>query len=233
MKSRLCLLCALFFAAASYAQELNTLTEKEKADGWKLLFDGKTLTGWNSWRTKKQLEADKWSVADAAIALNGRGGGDIYTAEPYEHYELALEWKSSGNSGIFIRVNPAVKGAIYGPAPEMQIMPDHAKALRSTDAGGLYALYEIQGESKVIHKGGWNSVRIRIVNNKATHWLNGQKLYEYEIGSEDWTTRLMKSKFKKNPTFGTHANGHIGFQDHGHAVAFRNIKIRVLDAEGK
>jgi hypothetical protein len=233
MKSRLCLFIALIFAAAVHAQELNTLTDQEKADGWKLLFDGKTLTGWNSWKTKKQVVAGKWTVTDGALSLGGKGGGDLYTADPYEHYELTLEWKTSGNSGIFIRVNPAVKGAIYGPAPEVQVMPDHEKALRSTDAGGLYALYEIQGESKVIHKDGWNTVRIRIVNNKGTHWLNGQKLYEYEIGSEDWTKRLMASKFKKNPTFGTYANGHIGFQDHGHGVAFRNIKIRVLNAEGE
>lgn len=224
-------LLVLALAIASHAQDHNTLTDAEKADGWKLLFDGKTLDGWNSWRGKKQLEADKWQAKDGELALTGKGGGDIYTAEPYEHYELSLEWKSQGNSGIFIRVDPAAKGAIYGPAPEIQIMPDHAKALRSTDAGGLYALYEIQGESKVIHKDGWNSVRIRIVNNKGTHWLNGQKLYEYEIGSEEWKARLMESKFKKNPTFGTHANGHIGFQDHGSTVSFRNIKIRVLAPE--
>jgi hypothetical protein len=231
MKSLICLL-SLVLVVTVAAQAPNTLTDAEKADGWKLLFDGKNLDGWNSWRGRKALEAGKWQAKDGELALTGKGGGDIYTAEPYEHFELYLEWKTKGNSGIFIRVNPAAPGAIYGPAPEVQIMPDHAKALRSTDAGGLYALYEIQGESKVIHKDGWNAVRIRLVNNKATHWFNGQKVYEYEIGSEDWKARLMKSKFKKNPDFGTHANGHIGFQDHGAMVSFRNIKIKVLDAEG-
>ncbi|MFT5130298.1 MAG: hypothetical protein ACI8W8_003928, partial [Rhodothermales bacterium] len=80
MKSRLCLFIALIFAAAVHAQELNTLTDQEKADGWKLLFDGKTLTGWNSWKTKKQVVAGKWTVTDGALSLGGKGGGDLYTA---------------------------------------------------------------------------------------------------------------------------------------------------------
>ena len=84
----------------------NTLTEQEKADGWQLLFDGKSADQWSSWKTKKPLELDKWTIEDGTLTLN-RGGGDIYTTKTYENYELVLEWKTTGNSGILIRVDPS------------------------------------------------------------------------------------------------------------------------------
>ena len=218
------LLTFVFVGGVRAEDALNQLTDQEKKDGWKLLFDGKTFAGWNNWKTKKALEGEKWAIEDGALTLK-KGGGDIYTAEPYENFELSLEWKTTGNSGILLRVDPKVKGPIYKVAPEMQIERDAGK--RSTSAGGLYALYEIEGE-KIIHPNGWNTVRIRLVDGKGTHWFNGKKLYEYTIGSDDWNARVAKSKFKNWKGFAETAKGHIGLQDHGATISFRNIKIKVI-----
>lgn len=216
------------FASYSIAEDapLNTLTQEEKAAGWKLLFDGTSTDGWMSWRTKEPLKEGKWKVVDGILKLAERGGGDIYTAEAYENFEFSVEWKTKGNSGLFIRVDPTVKGAIYSVAPEVQIERSQGKG--STSAGGLYALYEITGEKK-LNPDGWNEYRIKMVDGHGTHWLNGEKLYEYTIGSDEWNQRVAKSKFKgKLDKFGMTAKGHIGFQDHGAEVAFRNVKIRRL-----
>ncbi|MEK6238325.1 MAG: DUF1080 domain-containing protein [Planctomycetales bacterium] len=221
------LLAGCLLSTAAFAESPNSLTDKEKKEGWKLLFDGKTLKGWNAWQGRKPVEEGKWVVADGAMQLN-KGGGDIYTADAFENYELSLEWKTTGNSGLLLRVDPSSKGPIYGVAPEMQIERD--KGTRSTSAGGLYALYDIEGE-KVIHPQGWNHVRIRLVDGHGVHWLNGQKLYEYQIGSDDWNARVAKSKFKNNKGFGLTKKGHIGLQHHGAVVSFRNLKIRELKSE--
>ncbi len=211
------------------AEEANALSDAEKNDGWELLFDGKTLAGWNSWKTKKPLESGAWMVKDGALTLTGKGGGDIYTAEPCENYEFTVEWKTTGNSGILIRVDPSASGPIYGVAPEIQIDRDSPESLKSTSAGGLYSLYEIPLKEKKINPDGWNHVRILMVDGHGEHWFNGDKVADYQIGSEDWRNRVLASKFEKAvDRFGMTANGHLGFQDHGHEVAFRNIKIRTL-----
>ena len=223
------LLAAFVVVANVNAGEPNTLTDAEKKAGWKLLFDGKTLNGWNSWRTKKAVKAGKWQAVDGALTLTGKGGGDVYTAEPYENFDFSVEWKTTGNSGIFIRVDPSVRGAIYSVAPEVQVIRDSPQATKSTSAGGLYALYEMTVKEKKINPDGWNTMRIRMVNGHGEHWFNGDKVADYQIGSDDWNARHQKSKFKKIANFGLNANGHLGFQDHGAKVAFRNIKILVLD----
>jgi hypothetical protein len=227
MKITLAIAAALALSSVLRA-ELNSLTEAEAKDGWKLLFDGKSTAGWMSWKTKKPLEPGAWVIEDGALTLKGNGGGDIYSAEAYENFELSLEWKTKGNSGILFRVNPKDSGPIYRVAPEIQI--ERSKGKSSTDAGGLYALYDIavEGEKK-IDPDGWNEVRIRLVDGKGTHWLNGQKVAEYEIGSDDWKKKVAASKFADWEGFAETAKGHVGLQDHGAEVAFRNIKIRVIE----
>lgn len=226
----LCTILALTFSLSAFAEEPNSLSDKEQKEGWKLLFDGKSVKGWNSWKTKKPLEAGKWKVVDGALTLAEKGAGDIYTTKAYENYELVMEWKTEGNSGILLRVNPKSKGPIYKVAPEMQI--ECTKGNNSTSAGGLYNLYNIEGE-KVIHPDGWNKVRIRLVNGEGTHWFNGKKVYSYKIGSKDWNERVAKSKFKDWKGFGETVKGHIGLQDHGAKVMFRNIKIKEIKDEKK
>jgi len=220
--------CAIAVAMSPLAfGEDNTLTAAEKKEGWKLLFDGKSATGWNSWKTKKPLKLGAWVVEDGALTLKNKNAGDIYTTEAYENFELSLEWKTKGNSGILIRVNPEAGGPIYKVAPEVQI--ERSKGKASTDAGGLYALYPIavEGEKK-INPDGWNTVRIRLVDGKGTHWFNGQKVAEYEIGSEDWNRKVAASKFAKWKGFAETRKGYLGLQDHGAQVSFRNVKIKVI-----
>lgn len=208
---------------------LNALTAEEKADGWKLLFDGGTAKGWNSWKTKQPLELGSWVVKDGVLTLQ-KGGGDIYTTDAFENYELSLEWKTTGNSGILIRVDPNAGGPIYSVAPEMQI--ERKMGDSDTSTGALYDIISVEGE-KVIHEDGWNHVKIRMVNGEGTHWFNGHKIYSYKIGSDDWNERIAGSKWKNKKGFAETAKGHIGLQDHGAAVSFRNIKIRELPGGGK
>ncbi|NNC88481.1 MAG: DUF1080 domain-containing protein [Akkermansiaceae bacterium] len=225
MKATIALLLAL--APLAFGGEPNTLTEAEKKEGWKLLFDGKTTKGWKSWKTKKKLETGAWVIEDGALVLKGKGAGDIYTAKKYENFDFSVDFKTKGNSGVLFRVDPEVPGPIYKVAPEVQI--ERSTGKKSTDAGGLYALYEIACEGdKPMKPDGWNTIRIRLENNKGTHWFNGVKVAEYEIGSEDWKKRVAESKFKDWKGFAETAKGHIGLQDHGAEVAFRNIKMRVL-----
>ena len=203
----------------------NTLTEQEKSDGWKLLFDGKTAQGWNNWRTKKPLALGKWTIADGVFSL-GKGGGDIYTSQAFENFELLLEWKTAGNSGILIRVDPEAGGAIYSVAPEMQI--ERKLGDSDTATAALYDIYPVQGKT-TINADGWNMVRIRMLNGKGTHWFNGIKVYSYQIGSADWNKRIASSKWRNKTGFAETAKGHIGLQDHGAKVSFRNIKIRAIN----
>lgn len=225
MKFLTTLLLLPLLISSAQAEDHNVLTAEEKTAGWELLFDGKTGTNWNNWKTKKPLELGTWVVEEGQLTLKGKGGGDIYTTKAYENYELTLEWKTKGNSGILIRVNPESKGPIYKVAPEMQI--ERSTGKKSTDAGGFYGLYEVDCEGdKKINPDGWNTVKIRLVNGKGTHWFNGVKVVEYEIGSDDWNAKVAKSKFKNWEGFAETAKGHIGLQDHGAQVSFRNVKIR-------
>ena len=109
----------------------------------------------------------------------------------------------------------------------MQI--ERSKGKKSTDAGGLYALYPIavEGEKK-INPDGWNTVRIKLVDGKGTHWFNGQKVSEYHIGSDDWNKKVAESKFATWKGFAETKKGHLGLQDHGAQVSFRNVKIKEI-----
>lgn len=206
----------------------NTLTDAEKSAGWRLLFDGQTTAGWRNYG--KQTISDGWKVEDGALTRTG-AGGDIITTDQFGNFELSLEWKiePGGNSGIFYRAVED-KDEIYWNAPEVQVLddanhPDGRSRLQS--AGALYDLYEVPpGIVKPANE--WNTVRLVASEAHVQHWLNGVKVVEYEIGDRDWDSRIAGSKFGPYKKFGRSPRGHIGLQDHGNIVAFRNIKIRVL-----
>ena len=206
----------------------NTLTNAERAAGWRLLFDGRTGAGWRGYR-QAALPAG-WQVKDGALTRVG-SGGDIITNEQFKNFELALEWKIApgGNSGIFYRASED-SDAIYWNAPEMQVLDDarHPDGQsRLTSAGAAYGLYPAPA-GVVQPANEWNAVRLIVNGNHVEHWLNGVKMVEYEFGSPDFQAKVKDSKFAPHPNFGKNAAGHIGLQDHGDRVAFRNIKIRVL-----
>ena len=206
----------------------NTLTAAEKAAGWKSLFDGKTTAGWRDYG--KDSLSDGWQVQDGALTRVG-AGGDIITNDQFRNFELSIDWKIElgGNSGVFYRASEE-KDEIYWNAPEMQVLddakhPDGTNPLQS--AGAAYDLYPAPRGH--VHPGGeWNSARLIVNGNHVEHWLNGFKMVEYEIGSRDWDSKIAGSKFAPHKQFGKNAQGHIGLQDHGNVVAFRNIKIKVL-----
>jgi cytochrome c len=214
----------------------NTLSEAEKAAGWKLLFDGKTTAGWHSFNQK--TAAKKWVVQDGALTLDPKapgaveGNGDLVTDGDFANYELCLEWKISdcGNSGVIYNVveDPKYDWA-WQTGPEMQIIdnachPD-GKILKHR-AGDLYDLVSVSKET-VKPAGQWNEARLVNRNGKVEHWLNGSKVVEVDMTGEAWEKLIAGSKFKGMPDFGRKTSGHIMLQDHGgDRVWFRNVKIR-------
>jgi hypothetical protein len=211
---------------------LNTLTSAEKAAGWKLLFDGKTLEGWHNF--KRETVRPGWQVKDGALAcVDPHDAGDIVTAEQFGAFELQLDYNISegGNSGIMYHVTDE-GGAAWATGPEFQL-EDNAKASDPQRCGWLYALYQPPIDPKTDKPmdatkpaGQWNHIRLLISPEKCEHEINGLKYFEYVLGSEDFKSRVAKSKFSKMPGFAKSETGRIALQgDHGQ-VSFRNIKVR-------
>ena len=204
---------------------MNTLTAAEQAAGWRLLFDGKTTAGWRAYGAGTMPAG--WQVVDGVLTRVS-AAADIITKEQFGDFELTLEWAGEGgNSGIFYR---AVEGLewIYHGAPEYQVLDDarHRDGRSElTSAGANYSLYP--GPRGVVKPAGeWNTTRIIARGPHVEHWLNGQKVVEYEQGSADWARRVAAAKFAAWPAYGKAMRGHIGLQEHGGRVEFRNLKIR-------
>ncbi len=213
-------------------QQVNALSGQEKEEGWELLFDGQNINNWRGYR--KESVPSGWTVDGDALHFTGEQSGDIITKNEYENFELALEWKISegGNSGIFFNVVEDDKFKnVYDTGPEMQVLDDdrHPDAKQNPGkriAGSNYDLY--QPSTKAKPAGEWNSIRIVKNNNQVEHWMNGEKVVEYELGSDKWKQDVKNSKFVSMPDYGLSKKGHIALQDHGDKVWFRNIKIRKL-----
>ncbi len=225
------LLAVILAALPAWAddQSSNTLTDAEKAAGFKLLFDGKTTAGWRGY--KKDAIPDGWKVVEGSLTRVG-GGGDIISEEQFGSFEFLVDWRVApgGNSGIMYHVQESEK-ASYMTGPEYQVLdnerhPDGKSKM--TSAGSCYALYP---PTKDVCKpaGEWNQTKIIIKGSQVEHWLNGTKVVEYEKGGEEWNKKIAESKFKQWAQFGKPKHGHICLQDHGDKVEYRNIKIRVLE----
>lgn len=221
------LLTALPGTAAEDAKSPNTLTDQEKKDGWKLLFDGKSLDGWRKF--KKQVTAG-WTVQDGAIMLEKPGSGDLMTVAKYGNFEFAIDFKfeSGNNSGIIYRCSED-GGTTYTTGPEMQVMthPPTASKLGKNGGGSLYDMYE-PTSNPFKGAGEWTTFKIVCNGKHIEHWVNGVKVVDCEMGSEDWNTRLAASKWKNVKLFASQPTGYIALQDHGGKLAFRNVKIKVL-----
>ncbi|QDU63070.1 hypothetical protein Pan216_39450 [Planctomycetes bacterium Pan216] len=219
----------LMMAGPSWAEKTsapNTLSEKEKQEGWKLLFDGKTLEGWTGFRADKPGKG--WKVVDGTIARVEKGAGDIMTAEPYASFELSLDYKISpkGNSGLMYHVTKE-EATPWRTGPEIQIQDNDGYDPQK--AGWLYQLYSSEVDATK-PPGEWNNLRVLITPEKCATYMNGVKYYEYVKGSDDWDQRVAKSKFNQFPKFGKATSGYICLQDHGNPVEFRNIKIRPISS---
>jgi hypothetical protein len=221
-----------FAALGVSAGEPNTLTDEEKAAGWKLLFDGATSAGWVGIGTT-EFPASGWEVEGGTLH-HSNGGGDIVTVESYEDFELTWDWKipTGANSGVKYNLPDPTKNIGF----EYQLLddenhPDGIKGGRKHQTGSLYDLFEPALDKKVNPVGEWNSSRIVVRGNHVEHWLNGGKTVEFEIGSEALQAAIAESKYKNVPNFGTKLKSPILLQDHGDETTFRSIKIRVLDAK--
>ncbi|MCU0397765.1 MAG: DUF1080 domain-containing protein [Cyclobacteriaceae bacterium] len=212
----------------------NTLTEAQKAEGWQLLFDGQTTSGWRNFNSTTIGSA--WVVDDEALHLNNsseEGRGDIITDAEFENFELSLEWKidSCGNSGIMFNVVEDPKYQyVWLTGPEMQVLdndchPD-AKIIKHR-AGDLYDLISCSTET-VKPAGEWNQVRIVSQNGSYQFWLNGTNVVNFTMHTPEWDALVAGSKFKEMPDFGKATKGRISLQDHGDKVWYRNIMIKPL-----
>lgn len=229
------------FLSSCVSTSYNRLTKVEATDSWKLLFDGKTLDGWRDYNGDK-LTAP-WFVENGTITAKGSGAdqhGYIVTDKIYENFELVWDWKiaDGGNSGMLYHVieNPAFS-VPYVTGPEYQLIdnigfPGKLKDWQKTAAD--YAMH-IADTTKLIIKpaGEWNSSKIIFDNGHVEHWLNGEKVVEFEAWTDDWFARKHSGKWENEPEYGIARKGVICLQDHGSAAWFRNMKIKELPRKAK
>jgi len=228
--SLLVMLPAAGFLAAGPAAAENQLSESERAAGWKLLFDGETTDGWRNYA--KDGISDGWRVVDGALSRVARGAGDIVTDDQYDRFDLSLEYRISkgGNSGLMYHVTET-EPAPWQSGPEIQIQ-DNAAGRDPQKAGWLYQLYQAEVDA-TRPAGEWNTLYLRVTPEQCVQTVNGVRYARYVKGSKDWDDRVAASKFRKYPNFGKANRGHICLQDHGNAVAFRNIKLRALPEDSE
>ena len=207
----------------------NMLSSAEQGAGWRLLFDGTTLNGWRGYRMDSMPRG--WSVVNGEMTKTG-GSRDIVTKEQFGDFELVFDWKLTrgGNAGVFFRGTEEYD-RIYWSAPEYQLLDDPNAAdgrNRLTAAGAAYGLWPAPaGVVKAADE--WNTTKIVARGAHVEHWLNGQKLLEYEAWGPEWAEKVKASKFRDYPNFGLAKSGLIGFQgDHGGTLSLRNIKLRPL-----
>ena len=223
----------------------NTLTGNEQTDGWKLIWDGKTTTGWRGSATAA-FPQKGWTVEDGMLIPNkgeNKGGGDIVTEKRFKNFILEVDFKitEGANSGIkyFIQAEPG-KGDTRGF--EYQVLDDarHPDAKMGVNGnrtlGSIYDLVPPNSQDfdpsqpikRVNGIGQWNRARIEVNGDRVAHYLNGVKIIEISKKSKTFKDAIQKSKFNNTPGFGEFEDGHILLQDHGHEVAYRNIKIKEL-----
>ena len=230
----------------------NTLTPTERAAGWRLLFDGRTLAGWRG-LGYDTVPTAHWVVVDGAIKKIASGnvprvsdgrplnGGDLMTVDTFGDFELTWEWTVTpgANSGVKYNVSEEMsvgQGGSGGPSHsalgfEYQILDDDRHEdgkLPTHRSGGLYDLIA-PGETKHLRPvGEWNRSTVIFRGNHGEHWLNGQKVVEFDLGTARMDSLLAKSKYRSIPDFADRRKGHIVLQDHGDEVYFRNLKVRPL-----
>jgi Domain of Unknown Function (DUF1080) len=219
----------------------NTLSARERAAGWKLLWDGRTSAGWRGAKLTT-FPAQGWEMRDGVLSVlqtEGReaaAGGDIVTVDEYENFELTLEYRLTrgANSGIKYFVNTALNtGAGSAIGCEFQLLDDavHPDAKLGVNGNRTNAgLYDLIPPRNVRFNGieAWNRARIVVRGTHVEHWLNGFRTVEYERGTQEWRALVDHSKYTIWPNFGEAKRGNILLQDHGNAVSFRSVKLRPL-----
>jgi hypothetical protein len=239
MKTRLCLVPVLALgvsfltaalAAAEFASVPNTLSAAEKADGWRLLFDGKAPKGWRGYR-KKEFPKQGWVIEEGCLKkVAGVNGGDIVTEAEFEDFELSWEWKlpPKANNGIKYLVLESRPGA---PGQEYQMIDDSLVKNPLQKTASFYEVLPPGPNAKPKPMGEWNSSRIVVRGNQVEHWLNGERVLAYELSSPEVKAGVAKSKFKDAPGFGEKCRGRIMLTDHHDEASYRNLKLREFPVE--
>lgn len=205
----------------------NELSSAEKKAGWRLLFDGKSLAGWRNYK-KPDAPKQGWVVENGCLKLQEKGGGgDIVTTEKFTDYDLRWEWKIPAKSNNGLKYLVSEKRA--APGPEYQMIDDAVNEPANRSTATVYDVLP-KTKSKPTLIGEWNSSRIVVQGNHVEHWLNGEKVLAYTLGSPELKEALDLSKFKDIKDFGDKIEGHILLTDHNNEAWFRNIKIRELPA---
>ncbi len=225
----------------------NVLTKAEKKEGWKLLWDGKTLDGWVSYKDGTTAQKG-WTIQNDELITDlpgNTGGGDIVTKKEFKNFVLEVDFlfTPGANSGIKYFIQPAKDGKGFSNVGfEYQVLDNDKHPDAKAGINGnrkLSSLYDLipanwqkldPAQSVNPSKGvsQWNRARIVVEGNKVTHYLNGIKVVEIVRGTLEWKAAFATSKFKDYPGFGEFATGHILLQDHGNEVHYRNIKIKEL-----
>lgn len=233
MKAIATFLALVAGAVLTSAADINTLTTAEQKDGWKLLFDGKSLAGWRTYKEGGKIGAG-WIVEDGLLKKQAKiSGGDIMTEQPIPgtaDWELSWEWRiaEKGNNGIKYFITEARKAAV---GHEYQMLDDDGHpdgkigAHRQTAA--FYDVLPPAKDKPTKPVGEWNASRVVVKGSTVQHWLNGAKVLQYELGSDEVKAAVAKSKFSKIGDFGTKVTGHILLTDHNDECWFRNVKVRV------
>ena len=234
-------IASLAAGMATSCKQHNTLTAAEEADGWQLLFNGENLDGWRDYNGKELTGG--WGVVDGCIQASGEGGdasGYIVTDKKYDNFELVWDWKLThgGNSGMLYHVVESPKFKVpYVTGPEYQLIDNEgweevnapAKLEEWQKLGVDYAMH-LPDYSKmhVNPQGQWNTSKIVFDNGHVEHWLNGEKILEFEAWTDDWFAKKASGKWGNATEYGLAHEGVICLQDHGDPASFRNIKIKEL-----
>jgi hypothetical protein len=224
--------------AASSCEGVNSLTAAEKAAGWELLFDGKTMGGWHGYNGQS-LKA--WMIEDCALKTVGTEGNygsdlraDLATDRELTNFEISIDWKATkgGNSGLMYGVVEDKKyDAAWKTGPEYQFIDDvgFPEKLEPWQlAGANYAMHHANEQKQLKPVGEWNNTRIVVDGKHVEHWLNGKKILEFERWTPEWQKLRDSGKWKDAPDYGRAKTGRVVLQDHGSVFWFRNVKVREI-----
>jgi hypothetical protein len=230
--SRLILSAALLAFATSIpkADEPNRLCPGEKAAGWRWLFDGQTTQGWRSFR-KQTFPDEGWVVEEGWLkCLPGKRGGDIISLGLFDDFELEWEWRlpAGANSGVKYFITEERRQPI---GHEYQMIDDNVFKNPKGQTASFYDVLAPEPHKPIKLAPEINHSRVVVQGQHVEHWLNGEKVLAYELGSEAVKTAVAKSKFHDVPGFGDKLRGHILLTEHNDEAWFRHIRIRVPEKQ--